>query len=267
MLEHTLDRADRISEPEHKVTVVARNHRRYGWTRQLISKPGRVIVQPFDLGTATAVFLSLAYIRREAPNATVVLYPSDHFVYPEDHFLNTVQVAVGAAQILPEKLVLLGVAPRGPELDYGWIQVGRDLGRFMGHRVSAAARFKEKPRLGKEDQLLAAGCLWNTLILSVNADFLWSLGYCCFPDLMGRLEEFSDGLGEGDDEANLDALYRKLTRHDFSSELLEVLPDKIAVIELNGVLWSDWGRSERIMESLAAIGAVPAFSFSSAATA
>jgi mannose-1-phosphate guanylyltransferase len=82
---------------------------------------------------------------------------------------------------------------------------------------------------------------------------------------MGRLEEFSDKLGEGDDEANLDALYRKLARHDFSSELLEVSPDKIAVIELNGVLWSDWGRSERIMESLAAIGAVPAFSLSATA--
>ena len=224
-------------------------------------------MQPFDLGTATAVFLSLAYIRRETPNATVVLYPSDHFVYPEDHFLNTVQVAVGAAQTLPEKLLLLGVTARGPELDYGWIQVGRDLGRFMGHRVSAADQFKEKPLFGKEDQLMGAGCLWNTLILSVNADFLWSLGYYCFPDLMGRLEEFSDSLGEGDDEANLDALYRRLSRHDFSSELLEVLPDKIAVIELNGVLWSDWGRSERIMESLAARGAVPAFSLSSAATA
>ena len=35
MLEHTLDRADRISEPEHKVTAVARNHRRCGLDRAI----------------------------------------------------------------------------------------------------------------------------------------------------------------------------------------------------------------------------------------
>jgi mannose-1-phosphate guanylyltransferase len=259
-----LDRADRISEPEHKVTVVARDHRRWGWPEQLKPRPGRLVAQPFNLGTATAVFLSLAYIRQDAPNATVVLYPADHFVYPEDRFLDTVRVAVEASQTLTQKLVLLGVAARGPELDYGWIQVGSDLGRFMGHHVRTAARFKEKPVFGREDEVMAAGSLWNTLILAANADFLWSLG---FPEMMRRLERVSASIGEGDEESNLEALYQELSRHDFSSELLEVFPHKIAVVELNGVLWSDWGRSERIMESLEAIGRLPAFSLSLAATA
>jgi len=268
MLQHTLDRADEISAPRHKVTIVAFDHRRRGWPEQLKRKAGRLVVQPSNQGTATAVFLALAYIRREAPNATVVLYPSDHFIYPEDRFLHVVRAAIGAAQTLPQKLVLLGVAASRPELDYGWIQTGRELGRVMGHRISTATRFKEKPIFKlREPEVTTASGLWNTLILAATADFLWSLGYSCFPDLMGPLEEFSDSIGKGDHEANLDDLYRTVSRHDFSSELLEVSPDKIAVIELNGVLWSDWGRSERIRESLAAIGAVPAFSISSAATA
>jgi mannose-1-phosphate guanylyltransferase len=267
MLQHTLDRADKISEPEHKVTVVARDHRCWGWPEQLKPRPGRLFAQPFNLGTATAVFLSLAYIRQKAPNATVVLYPADHFVYPEDRFLDTVRVAVGAAQTLTQKLVLLGVAARGPELDYGWIQVGNDLGRFMGHRVRTAAQFEEKPASGRRDQMMAAGSLWNTLILAANADFLWSLGYVCFPEMMRRLERFSASIGEGDEDSNLEALYQELSCHDFSSELLEVFPHKIAVVELSGVLWSDWGRSERIMESLEAIGRLPAFLLFLAATA
>lgn len=268
MLQHTLDRADEITAPEHKVTIVARDHRRRGWPEQLKRKAGRLVVQPTNQGTATAVFLALTYIRREAPNATVMLYPSDHFVYPEDRFLEVVRAAVGVAQTLPQKLVLLGVAASRAELDYGWIQIGSDLGRFLGHRLSAAARFKEKPVLEQgEQQVMAAGGLWNTLILAANADLLWSLGHRCFPEMMSRLESFAASIGHKDEEAELDALYQELSHHDFSSELLEALPQKIAVLELNGVLWSDWGRPERIMESLAVIGRSPTSSLSCAATA
>ena len=268
MLQHTLDRADEITVPQHKVTVLARDHRRQGWPEQLKRKAGRLVVQPSNQGTATAVFLALTYIRHAASNATVVLYPSDHFVYPEDRFLDVVRAAIGAAQTLPQKLVLLGVAASRPELDYGWIQIGNDLGRFMGHRVSAAARFREKPVSAQEErQLRVDGGLWNTLILAANADLLWSLGHRCFPEMMGRLESFAANIGHKDEEAELDALYQELSGHDFSSELLEALPQKIAVMELNGVLWSDWGRPERIMESLDAIGRSPSSSRSCAATA
>jgi len=263
MLQHTLDRADEITAPRHKLTIVAQDHRRRGWPEQLKRKAGRLVVQPSNQGTATAVFLALTYIRREASNATIVLYPSDHFVYPEDRFLNLVRAAIGAAQTLP-KLVLLGVAPHRAELDYGWIQIGSDLGRFMGHRLNAVTRFKEKPQ--GEQQPMSGG-LWNTLILAADADLLWSLGHTCFPEMMRRLETFGGVIGHGDEEAALDALYQELSHHDFSSELLELLPQKIAVLELNEVFWSDWGRPERIMESLAVIGRSPASSRSRVATA
>jgi hypothetical protein len=85
--------------------------------------------------------------------------------------------------------------------------------------------------------------------------------------MMRLLESFAAGIGHGDEEEDLDALYQELSHHDFSSELLELLPQKIAVLELNGVLWSDWGRPERIMESLAVIGRSPGSSRSCAATA
>src|SRR5262245_21755494 len=268
MLQHTLDRADQITEPRHKVTIVAREHRSRGWPEQLKRKSGRLIVQPSNQGTATAIFLALTYIRREASNSIVVLYPSDHFVYPEDRFLDVVRVAIGTAQALPQKLVLLGVAANRAELDYGWIQLGADLGWHMGHRVSAAARFKEKPSLDRrEPQVMVAGALWNTLILAANADLLWSLGYDCFPKLMRRLEEFDTTIGSKDEEEGLEALYQETSHHDFSSEVLEALPQRIAVLELNGVLWSDWGRPERIVESLAVIGRSPARARSASASA
>jgi hypothetical protein len=47
--------------------------------------------------------------------------------------------------------------------------------------------------------------------------------------------------------------------YNFSSDLLERLPDRMAVMELAGVLWSDWGNPERIAETIHRIGKTPAF--------
>jgi hypothetical protein len=47
--------------------------------------------------------------------------------------------------------------------------------------------------------------------------------------------------------------------YNFSSDLLERLPDRMAVMELAGVLWSDWGKPERIAETIRRIGKTPAF--------
>jgi len=268
MLQHTLDRADQITAPANKVTVVARDHRRRGWPEQFERIGGRLIVQPANRGTATATFLALTYIRRINPDATVVLYPSDHFVYPEQRFIDIIRVAIGAAQHLSQKVVLLGVAASRAEVDFGRIQIGNDLGRFQGYRLNAAARFKEKPALaGREEPMMAEGDLWNTLILATKANFLWALGRRCFPEMMKRLNCFSAAIGHRDEEAELDALYQELSHYDFSAGLLEALPQELAVMELKGVLWSDWGRPERILESLAVIGRSPASTLSCAATA
>ena len=76
---------------------------------------------------------------------------------------------------------------------------------------------------------------------------------------MALLEEFAEFIGTSEEPERLDALYQQLAFHDFSSDLLQNIPSQIAVLELSGVLWSDWGKAERIVESLEAIGKTPAF--------
>ena len=46
---------------------------------------------------------------------------------------------------------------------------------------------------------------------------------------------------------------------NFSSDLLQHVPAQLAVVELTGVLWSDWGKPERIAETLRRIDRRPAF--------
>ena len=259
MFQHTLDRASRLTPPDRMVTVVAHSHRHEALA-QLDGRGGNTILfQPANRDTAAGVFLPLTYIRARAPQATVVLYPSDHFVYPEDRFLETVRGAVRIAESHPDRVVMLGVAPDRLELDYGWIQPGQSLADPPDEPVQAVRSFLEKPDATQADAALRAGAFWNTLVFAANVDLLWTLGWQCVPDMMPLFDRLSQAIGGPEEGHALKAIYRDMPAKNFSSDLLQRVPEKLAVVELTGVLWSDWGKPERIAETLRRIDRRPAF--------
>jgi mannose-1-phosphate guanylyltransferase len=259
MFQHTLDRATRLTSPDRRVTVVAQSHR-HDALAQLEGRGGSTILfQPANRDTAAGVFLPLTYIRARAPQATVGLYPSDHFVYPEDRFLETVRRAVRIAESWPDRVVMLGVAPDRLELDYGWIEPGQSIADQPGGPIQEVSSFLEKPDAAQADAALRAGALWNTLVCAATVEQLWTLGWQCLPDLMPFFERLSQAIGGPEEGRVLDAIYHEMPTKNFSSDLLQRVPENLAVIELSGVLWSDWGKPERIAETLRRIDRRPAF--------
>jgi mannose-1-phosphate guanylyltransferase len=182
MFQHTLDRADQITGPERKVTVIARSHREDAGSQLVSRQAGQVILQPLNRGTVAGVFLALTHVRALDSQGTVVLFPSDHFVHPESRFVEIVQRAVEAAQQMKQRLFLLGVASDSLEIDYGWISQGPDLGSSGGHRIRAVRSFVEKPTLEQCKIARASGALWNTLVLTVKVETLWAIGWSCVPE-------------------------------------------------------------------------------------
>jgi len=138
MLQHTLDRSDRIGAPERRVT-------------------GKLILQPANRETAAGIFLGLTWVRAHDPEATVVIFPSDHFVYPEERFVEMTYGLARAAKHLKHWVVLLGVPPDRPEPEYGWIQPGAHLGWINGHRVQGTEAFLEKPSPERSRSAMGSG--------------------------------------------------------------------------------------------------------------
>ena len=259
MFQHTLNRATRLTPPDRVVTVVARSHRHDALAQLDGRGSSTLLFQPANRDTAAGVFLPLTYIRARAPQATVVLYPSDHFVYPEDGFLEAVRRVAHVAESRPDRLVMLGVAPDRLELDYGWIQPGQPIADLPGAPVQAVRSFLEKPDASQADAALRTGALWNTLVFAANVDLLWTLGRQCVPDMMPAFERLSQAIGGPEEGRVLEAIYRDMPTKNFSSGLLQRVPEKLAIVELTGVLWSDWGKPERIAETLRRIDRRPAF--------
>lgn len=259
LFQHTLDRASALCRQEHIVTLVAREHRREAWSQLEGRSAGTVLLQPKHRETAAGIYLSLTYVRARDPHATVVIYPSDHFVYPEHRFLGSVHRAVWTAEWLPDRLVFLGVSPDRLELDYGWITPGEKLDGSAKYQIHAVGSFVDTPTVAQADAALAGGALWNTGVVAAKAETLWQLGWQCFPDLMARFERLGSSIGTPQEVHTLDEIYHDMPAHNLFPELLQRMPDRAAVIEMNGVLWSDWGKPERIAHTLRRIGRQPAF--------
>jgi mannose-1-phosphate guanylyltransferase len=220
---------------------------------------GTIIVQPENRDTLPGIFLPLARIHVCDPNATVVIYPSDHFIYPEKNFKELIASAIQAAEDLPDKLVLVGVPADRIELEYGWISPGLQLWRTGAYSLRSVQQFIEKPSWAEAIEIEASGGLWNTLIVAVKAHTLWQLGLKHCPEIMMLFTRFQNAIGSSREGAVLDAIYEVMPSRNFSRDLLTPAANQIGVMLMERVLWSDWGCEERIVDTLDLIGKQPNF--------
>jgi hypothetical protein len=268
MLQHTLDRTLGVVAPQRVVTVIRDGQQRHLHESLRGAAPGHILVQPRDAGTAAAVFAALAAISDADEGGTVLVLPSDHFVYPERPFLRDLVHACLFAEQPPERLVLLGAPPEEPEEDYGWIGPGpadvSTLARFLGRAPAGVRDFVEKPDAARARALQGRGYLWNTGIAAGRARTLWALGRAAFGPALDGFDALRRALGAirtrrapaGSAAAALHRAYEGLGPLDFSRGLCPraAAERRSLVLPLGDVRWSDWGRPERILASIARLG-------------
>jgi mannose-1-phosphate guanylyltransferase len=253
MLEHTLERAGRLVPRENILTVIGPGHRRFLGAEEALS--GRILEQPANLDTAPGIFFPLAQILSRDPSATVLIFPSDHYIAPGQRFIEHVVRAARLAEQWSERLVLLGAVPDRPEPEFGWIKLAHPAGRAA---VAQVTSFDEKPRPERAQALYKQGALWNTMIMAVKASVLWGLGRLCAPEMMRGFEELRAAVGTPGETAALSSVYGRLRPVNFSKDILERSCDRAVALSMDGVVWHDWGRPERIRETLARVRKQPA---------
>ena len=234
--------------------VAARHHQHEVWLQLEVRPVGMMLLQPKNVDTAAGIYLPLTYILARDPEATVVIYPSDHFISPGGSFLSVVDQAVQGSTGLGGRPVLLGAKPDSLELEYGWIKPGRVLGQAGKATIQAVEAFFEKPDEATVRKARTTGSLWNTLVFAAKGIELWRLGWTCFPVIMSLFEQLKKAIGTAKELWVLDAIYEAMPRRNFSSDLLQWVSERLAVIEMQDVRWSDWGNPGRILSGIEKIG-------------
>ena len=266
MLQHTWDRADQTSPPEHKVTIIDKSHRQEIFRQLEVQTKGCILIQPKNCDTAAGIFLALTYINHWDPNAIVTIYPSDHFIAPHRKFNRMVRETVSAVRRVRERVILLGAIPNSPEGEYGWIRPGQVLAGNPRVPIHAVEEFVEKPDEQTVQALSQKGGIWNTMIVTAYGQRLWALGEQWCPDMLSLFQRLQKTIGTPQETLTLEKIYQEMPQQNFSKNFLERIVTHLAIMELQGILWSDWGRPERIIETLGCLGKKPSFHIPQLAT-
>jgi mannose-1-phosphate guanylyltransferase len=260
MLEHTFARAETIIPRERVYTVVSSAHQSYAAARRQLAgrAPGTVIEQPENKETAAGILLPLMHIYKRHPEATVAVFPSDHFVYEEDLFMSHIAIAFHAVEQNPKLFVLLGLEPSEPESEYGYIlPSGAGDGDRSELVIQRVGRFVEKPCFESACELIGTGALWNTMVMVFKIKNLLAIVEKIKPGLYAAFQEVLNAIGTSYEKRRIEEIYNILNVENFSRCILEKLPlyqpAALSVLAVRGVLWSDWGLPRAIEKVLRTI--------------
>lgn len=247
LLQDALQRAAAVTSPERICAVVAADHRKW-WSEQLESLPAEnIFVQPRNRGTANGILFPLLNILRRDPDARMLLLPSDHHVRDEDTLAESISVAIGRSQPLSPEIALMGLKPRNPDPELGYIVPGP----YRGGGYREVEQFVEKPEPPLARHLIDRGALWNAFIIAADAPALLKLFQRRSPDIVEALSEViaapSNGVSR---EQRLFELYEALPTRDFSRQILSGHEPHLRVLPVPECGWSDLGTPRRVAEVL-----------------
>jgi mannose-1-phosphate guanylyltransferase len=252
LLEATLARIEPLVPAEQTLVVVSRTHLGLALP-QLRQLPRRnVLVQPGNRETGPGILFGLLHLAARRPCAPVAVFPSDHYLDDDAAFRAHVERAARFIDRLPAKIALLGMRATRAEPGYGYIEPGHPI--VMPGDDSPAAyhvkAFREKPAVELAERLVRKGSLWNSFVMVFRVERVLALLRRKRRADVESLRNITRSLATG-------AGYERLACWNFSADFLSRVPRQLAVVPVDGVVWSDWGTPEAVERTLAALNIEP----------
>jgi mannose-1-phosphate guanylyltransferase len=262
MLEHTLERAEKLMPASRVLTVITESHLRYPEVREQCSNRPKdtLIVQPENKETGPGLIFPLIHLYKRYPNSVVLVLPSDHFIGEEDRLMAHVRQACLAVKRDPSRLILLGVNPDRDEPEYGYLLPNKERLDF-GPDMFEISWFVEKPDQKIARRLIRAGGLWNTMIMVFKTKTMLHWVSRLAPGLYQQFHKVYEAIGTPAETDLVRDIYQRLKPMNFSKEFLEPMVknyrSSLVALPVRDLLWSDWGTASRILDILEKIGDVP----------
>lgn len=187
MLQATYRRFVKFMDPMH---IYVSTNVKYINTveRQLPELPRRhILAEPVRLGTAPAVAWANSHIAYKDPAACIVFTPADQYITLEDEFEKNIRRSL-AFVADHDEIVVMGVKPRVPATEYGYIQMD---GQPDEGGLAPVKSFTEKPDLSFAKMFMESGeFLWNTGLYIWNARTVQGSVAELIPNIVPHLGEF-----------------------------------------------------------------------------
>jgi hypothetical protein len=98
------------------------------------------------------------------------------------------------------------------------------------------------------------GWLWNTIVVVARALSLFELIVEATLHLAGSFSLIRRAIGTHWQQQVVEKVHRTISPANFSTAVLARYPERLAVLPVQHVLWSDWGRGVRLVDTLIRLG-------------
>lgn len=246
LLQQTQRRVSRLVPAPRTLLVLTRKHEPFYADAVAGIPSSRLLIQPSNQGTAPAILYSLLRLCEMDPQGIVALFPSDHHFSDDEAFGRHIDSAYASAASQPKMVILLGIPPDTPEVEYGWIQPGIPLGDPVPDSVCRVSRFWEKPCRSLASSLMERGCLWNSFIMVGCVQAFITLVRRALPGLVEAFELIRSSFFTAYERPAVCELYSDFAPTGFSQDVLSMQPNSLAVLRATGLGWSDLGEPSRV---------------------
>lgn len=125
----------------------------------------QIVLEPDMRNTAPCILYASMKIKKQNPEAVMIVAPSDHWIEDEVQFISNLQRSFDICE-RDQSLMTLGILPTFPNTGYGYIEFDK----LDTRPIKKVVQFREKPDyLTAKKFIQARNFLWNSGI------FIWSV--------------------------------------------------------------------------------------------
>lgn len=206
-------------------------------------RPENLLLEPYNRNTASCIAYANYTILKRDPEAVVLVLPADQVMGNHEAFRHTVSKGLDYAAA-GDMLLTLGVVPRRPDTNFGYIQTEPLEPDGAPVRVKT---FTEKPDPELARVFLESGeFLWNAGIFIWQARVIDEEMRKYVPNLTRKWTGWEDFLGTPEERAFLHRIYPDMPRTSIDYAVMEKSDRVMAVAA--GFDWNDLGNWDSLFE-------------------
>lgn len=237
LMRQTLSRT-RLTVPLERTVIAANRSQEVHLPSGLSAAAPRLLLRPRSRGTGADVLLAIHWIRRQEPDAVVVVLPSEQAVLEPFAFMQHVAAVARFVERHGREIVIVAARPTGPDMRYEWIETGQriaDTGRVTVWRVSKLHANLSYP-LARS--CYESGFLWNTSVIVARAETLLEAGRRRYPELDARMETVAALVGTPGERRSMDDSFAVAAEAAFFDVILAGGFQQLSASRLPPIRWS-----------------------------
>ncbi len=251
MLQDTLSRLDFLKPQDIYVSTNAE----YEATVREQTKgkiPGsHIILEPALRDTAPSIGLAAAYLAKQYPKEIMAVIYADHLIQKKDEFIKKLKVAEKLAR-QENTLNIIEVKAKFPNVNLGYVKIGKMLKEMNGVEVFSFEKFTEKPDLKTAVAFLNSyKYLWNTGLYVWRVETILNKFKKHLPKTYAKLQKIQKSIGTKNEKTVIQKLYPLCDKISIDYGIMEKIDPKEVRIIPAELGWSDVGTWDSIFSELA----------------